>query len=202
MSASAEPVGMRNRLFRNKPRPSGSPDNALTTQMHGDYRLSIDRFFVGFNAICSTFLRNNPICIEGRKCRSTTVLGYSINARGVGPRTPYRVGDLAGDFTRAWVSHSLANHWIYNFKASLLRDFCCVNYTFVLDKRNTAWLRDTVRQTSLGKSAAGADLRYPLRPLTSLGTFAWPYRVTTRYSYYMPYIYYTHSLTMDTFYEA
>ena len=101
---------------------SETPDNALTTWMHGDYRLSIDRFFVGFNAICSTFLRNNPICIEGRNCRFSrpTVLGYSINARAVGPRTPYRVGGLAGDFTRAWVSHSLVNHWIYNFKASLL----------------------------------------------------------------------------------
>ena len=29
---------------------------------------------------------------------------------------------------------------------------------YVLDKRNTLWLRDMVRQTSLGKSAAGADL--------------------------------------------
>ena len=99
---------------------SETPDNALTTRMHGDYRVSIDRFFVGFNAICSTFLRNNPICIEGGNRRLSTVLGYSINARAVGPRTPYRVGDLAGDFTRAWVSHSLVNHWIYNFKASLL----------------------------------------------------------------------------------
>ena len=93
---------------------SETPDNALTTRMHGDYRLSIDRFFVGINEICSTFLRNNPICIEGRNCRLNTVLGYSINARAVGPRTPYRVGGLAGEFTRAWVSHSLVNHWIYN----------------------------------------------------------------------------------------
>ena len=63
--------------------------------------------------------------------------------------------------------------------------YCLANYIFVLDKRNTAWLRDTVRQTSLGKSAAGADLRSALRPLTSLGTSAWPYRVTTQYSYYI-----------------
>ena len=47
--------------------------------------------------------------------------------------------------------------------------FCCVNYTFVLDKRNTAWLRDTVRQTSLGKSAAGADLN-----MTSIGSAVSP----------------------------
>ena len=50
---------------------------------------------------------------------------------------------------------------------------------------NTAWLRDTVRQTSLGKSGAGADLRSALRPLTSLGMSAWPYRVTTQYSYHL-----------------
>ena len=130
---------------------SETPNNALTTRLHGDYRLSIDRFFVGFNAICSTFLRNNPICFEGRNCRLSSVLGYSINARAIGPRTPYRVGGLAGDFTSAWVSHSLVNH--FGFKISKLH-VCCVNYIFVLDKRNTAWLRDTVRQTSLGKSAA------------------------------------------------
>ena len=49
---------------------------------------------------------------------------------------------------------------------------------YVLDKRNTLWLRDTVRQTSLRKSEAG-------RPLTSLGMSAWPYRVTTKYTYYI-----------------
>ena len=36
-------------------------------------RLSIDKFFVGFNAICYTFLWNNPIYIEGRYCRLSTV---------------------------------------------------------------------------------------------------------------------------------
>ena len=88
--------------------------------MYGDYRMSIGRFFVGFNAICYTFLRNNPIYIEGRNCRLSTVPGFSINARAFGPGTPFRVGGLAGDVMRAWVSHSLVYHWIYNFKASLL----------------------------------------------------------------------------------
>ena len=37
-------------------------------------------------------------------------------------------------------------------------------YVYVLDKSNTLWLRDTVRQTSPGKSAAGADLRSARRP--------------------------------------
>ena len=69
--------------------------------------------------------------------------------------------------------------------------------------RNTLWLRDTVRQTSRGKSAAAgptAGRPRPLtsrgksaaagptagrpRPLTSRGMSAWPYRVTTKYSFY------------------
>ena len=51
---------------------SEAPDNALTTRMHGDYRLLIGRFFVGFNAICYAFLRNNPIYTEGRNCSFST----------------------------------------------------------------------------------------------------------------------------------
>ena len=47
-------------------------------------------------------------------------LGYSINDRAFGPRTPYRVSGFAGDVMRVWVSHSLVNHWICNSKASLL----------------------------------------------------------------------------------
>ena len=55
--------------------------------------------------------------------------------------------------------------------------------------RNTAWLRDTVRQTSRGKSAAAGRTTGPPRPLTSRGTSAWPYRVTTQYSFYPAQIY-------------
>ena len=33
------------------------------------------------------------------------------------------------------------------------------SYMYVLDKKNTLWLRDTVRQTSLGKSVSWADPR-------------------------------------------
>ena len=119
------------------------------------------RFVAHFCKITSYILRD---AIVGQ----VQSLGYSINDRAFGPRTPYRVGCLTGDVMRAWVSHSLVNHWICNFKASLL----LFNYIFVLDKRNTAWIRDTVRQTSLGKSAAGADLRSARRRLTSLGTSA------------------------------
>ena len=45
---------------------------------------------------------------------------------------------------------------------------------------NTLWLRDTVRQTSRGKSAAAGRPR----PLTSRGMSAWPYRVVTKYAFY------------------
>ena len=55
---------------------SETPDNALTTRIHGDHRLSIDRFFVGFNAICYTFLGNNPMYIERRNCRFSTFPGF------------------------------------------------------------------------------------------------------------------------------
>ena len=50
--------------------------------------------------------------------------------------------------------------------------------------RNTAWLRDTVRQTSRGKSAAAGQTTGAPRQLTSQGTSAWPYCVATQYSFY------------------
>ena len=79
-----------------------------------------------------------------------------MNARAFGPRTLYRVGGFAGTSCGAWVSHIMVNYWIYDFQAILLLCY----YIFVLDRRNTVWLCDTVRQTSLGKSApcpAAAD---------------------------------------------
>ena len=41
-------------------------DNAIARRLQ-----TVDRFFDGFNAICYAFLRNNPIYMEGRNCRST-----------------------------------------------------------------------------------------------------------------------------------
>ena len=64
---------------------SGTPDTALTTRMHGDYRLSIERFFVGFNAICYTFLQKNLIYIEGHNCRLSTVPGLFNKCSGFRP---------------------------------------------------------------------------------------------------------------------
>ena len=42
-------------------------------------------FFVEFNAICCTFLRNNLIYIEGRNCRSSTVPGLFNKCSGLRP---------------------------------------------------------------------------------------------------------------------
>ena len=64
---------------------SETPNNALTTRMHGDYRPSIDRFFVGFNAICCPFLINNPIYIEGRNCSFSTVTVLFTKCSGLRP---------------------------------------------------------------------------------------------------------------------
>ena len=153
------------------------PDNALTTRMRSNYRLSIDRFFVRLNAICYIFLRNNLMYIEGHNCRLSTVPG-SLK-KMLGPSALGHLIELVACLATS-CARGIAILWlIIGFLISKLR-YCCVSYIFVLDKRNTAWLRDTVRQTSLGKSAAG-----PGRPLTSLGTFAWPYRVTTQYSYFI-----------------
>ena len=64
---------------------SETPNNALTTRMHGDDRPSIDRFFVGFNAIYYVFLRNNPIYIEGRNCSFDTVPVLFNKCEGLRP---------------------------------------------------------------------------------------------------------------------
>ena len=140
---------------------SETRDNALAMRMHGDYRYSIDRLFVGFNAICCTFLINNL----------NIYWGYSP-----------RVVELVAWLATSCVFGLAILRKIIGFVIAKLH-CCCVKYIFVLDKRNTACLRDTLRQTSVGKSAARADLRSAWRPLTSLGTSAWPIGVTTQYSY-------------------
>ena len=48
---------------------SETPNNVLTTRMHGDYRPSNARLF----AICYAFLINNPIYIERWNCRQQQV---------------------------------------------------------------------------------------------------------------------------------
>ena len=59
--------------------------------------------------------------------------------------------------------------------------------------RNAACLRNTVRQTSRGKSAAAGRTAGAPQPLTSRGTSAWPYHVTRQYSFYPVQIYSWHN---------
>ena len=95
---------------------SETPDNALTTRMHGDY---IHRFFVGFNAICYIFLRNNPIYIEGRNCRLNKVPGLFNKCSGFHPRTPLSSWWLgwrrhaAADFPRDVCLTVSRNHTVF-----------------------------------------------------------------------------------------
>ena len=64
---------------------SETPNKALTTRMHGDYRPSSDRLFVGFKAIFYAFLRNNPIYIEGRNCSFSTAPVLFNKCKGLRP---------------------------------------------------------------------------------------------------------------------
>ena len=86
---------------------------AITDRQSIDSLLDSMRFVAHFWEITPYILRDAIVVLVQSQC-------YSINARAFGPRTPYRVGGLPGDVMRVWVSHSLVNHWIYNFKDPLL----------------------------------------------------------------------------------
>ena len=85
---------------------------AITDRQSIDSLLDPMRFVTNFLEIAPFILRDAIVVLVQSQC-------YLIQARAFGPRTLYRVGGLAGDVMRAWVSHSLVNHWIYIFKASL-----------------------------------------------------------------------------------
>ena len=87
---------------------------------------------------------------------------------GWGPWGKRCVGVVGGRGGGVTKSNQVTQHFVYWYQYN----------------RNTAWLRDTVRQTSRGKSAAAGRTAGSPRPLTSRGTSAWPYRVTTQYSFY------------------
>ena len=79
---------------------SETPSNALTTRMRGDYRPSIDSFFVGFHAICYAFLRINPISIEGRNCSFSTVPVLFNKCSGLRP------SDTLSSWWLGWRRHA------------------------------------------------------------------------------------------------
>ena len=137
-------------------------------------------YLLDFKRICFIFPWNNSTYDLDATVGWLESLGYSINARAFGPLTPYLAVGFAGVTMCTRVNNYLWNHVFCHFKASLF----LFQLMFVLDKRNTLCLRDKVRQTSLGKSAAGVDLWSARQPLTSHWMSAGLYRVTAKCSYY------------------
>ena len=86
---------------------------AIADRQSIDSLLDSMRFVTHFWEITPYILRGAIVVWAQSRC-------YSINTQVFGPWTPYPVGGLAGDVMLPWVSHSLVNHWIYTFKASLL----------------------------------------------------------------------------------
>ena len=62
----------------------------------------------------------------------------------------YRTGGSEHDVMHVLLMDSLFNHFFCYYKASLL--FLTI-YMFVADKRNIAWSRDTLSQTSFGTAS-------------------------------------------------
>ena len=58
-------------------------------------------------------------------------------------------------------------------------------YLFKLDKRNTLWLRNMVRQTSLWEVSGWRRFAVGLAATDFPGMSAWPYRATIKYSYFI-----------------
>ena len=82
-------------------------DNASTTRMHDDYRLSIDRFFVGFNAICHTFLQNSPTYIQECNYRLITFPLLFYKWSGLSP------SDTLSSWWLGWGCHALMGKPFY-----------------------------------------------------------------------------------------
>ena len=107
----------------------------LTTRMHGDYRPSIDRFFVGFNAICYAFLRNNPIYIEGRNCSFSTVPVLFNKCSGLRP------SDTLSSWWLGWRRHARVGKPFFGKSLDLyFRSFTIVSFTIYL-----YWIKGILR---------------------------------------------------------
>ena len=90
---------------------------------------------------------------------------------------------LAGDVIQVWINSSPPNHCISHFKAQLAQ-LILIQHLIC-----TYWIKGIICGYAIrsGKHASGSQRPGPTRsarrPLTSLGMSAWPYRVTTTYSY-------------------
>ena len=91
-----------------------------------------------FKVICCICPCNNSIYTTRRTCRLGRV-GYSTNVRAFGPRTPYQAVGLAGVAMCARVNNFSRSPMIVISKRHHCYFDLCL---FILDKRNTLWLRD------------------------------------------------------------
>ena len=93
------------------------------------------------------------------------------------------LASLAGDVIQVWINSSPSNHCISHFKAQLAQLFLIQHLIC------TYWIKGILCGYAIrsGRHPSGSQRPGPTcgRPLTSLGMFAWPYRVTTKYSYYI-----------------
>ena len=146
---------------------SGSLGPAIMDSQSIDYLLD-------FIATCSIFTWNNFISRIGRNCRLGRVLWVLI----FGPSALGYLIELLALLASPFVQGQTIIWEIVSFVISK-RHWCYFSLcVFVLDKRYTLWLRDMVSRHHSGSQRLG---RWPL---TSLRMSAWPYHVTTKYSYF------------------
>ena len=120
---------------------------------------------------------NNPYSYSGflwARC-SLGILNKWSGLRPSGFAWQMTSARLAGDVIQVWINSSPSNHCISQFKAQVAQLFL-----FNILYERTIRRRDSF----IIKSKQGGIMRSARRPLTSLGMSAWPYRVTTKYSYY------------------
>ena len=126
-----------------------TPNNALTTRMHSDYRPSIDRFFVGFNAICYAFLRNNPIYIEGRNCSFSTVPVLFNKCSSLRP------SDTLSSWWLGWRRHACVGKPFFGKSLDLyFRSFTIVSFAIYL-----YWIKGILRGYAIrsGRRPSGSQ---------------------------------------------
>ena len=144
-------------------------------------RASIDKYASDFAAI---FYINrygvNTYSCSVVHCQ-TQSLGYqSIYLLPSGFTWRLTSACMTGDVIQVWIKTSSWSHWISHSKAALAQLFLSQHRIGMYwRKRHTLWLCDTVRQTSLGKSGAGADMWSSQWLLTSLRMSAWPHCTTS-----------------------
>ena len=115
---------------------------AITDRQSIDSLLDSMRFVTHFWEITPYILRGAIVVLVQYQC-------YSINARAFGPRTPYRVGGLAGDVMRAWASHSFGKSLDLYF-----RSFTIVSFTIYL-----YWIKGILRGYAIrsGRRTSGSQ---------------------------------------------